>query len=87
MFYLAAERWQEAETTIITRTTSRIRLVINRGSVCVCDVCVHRKSFKVVQRGGNTLAGKRDYRRERETLLLLPIKHLNPQREAFILSL
>lgn len=36
MVYLPVERRQEAETAIITTTTSRIRPVINRGSVCVC---------------------------------------------------
>lgn len=59
MDYLPAEPRQEAETAIITTTTSTIRPVINRGSVCVCImclqcVCVQWKWLKVVQRGGNT---------------------------------
>lgn len=88
MDYLPAEPRQEAETAIITTTTSTIRPVINRGSVCVCImclqcVCVQWKWLKVVQRGGNTRERRRDYRRGRETFLLLPIKYFKPQSESF----
>lgn len=54
--------------------------VYNVSTVCVC---AQWKWLKVVQRGGNTRERRRDYRRGRETFLLLPIKYFKPQSEPF----
>ena len=71
------ERRQNAGTAIITTFTSRIRVVINKGSVSVCDypqcLCVS----ELVQREGNTLERKRDYQRGRETFFYCPLSILN----------